>query len=236
MAITEDLAAVQLPSGIDHHRVRVTAARNIKGGDLLVGIDDGTLTHAAGLRSARPFPRARYALPQQRPAQFGNPGCIALDGQTYTAGPYDLVLYVPAAWCPVGYRPGQRVERIGWQLPEQAWQQPRRYAQRGTIRRVDDDGLVRVQWDGDEHQFLTPRDVIRPVDPADIDQERSETGGFATGDRVTFGPGPSAGLVLELYRPAFYGPFRARVLWDGTPPHEDTFTTDRLTVTEPTAA
>ncbi|MFE4583005.1 hypothetical protein [Streptomyces chartreusis] len=74
---------------------------------------------------------------------------------------------------------------------------------------------------------------------ADIAQEREESGGYAVGDRVTFGQGPSAGLVLDLYRPSFYGPSRALVLWDGTPdtaPREDTIAADQLTMTAPTTA
>lgn len=240
MAITADLAAAQLPHGIEHSLVRVKPAQEIQGGDLLVGIDDGPLTHAAGLRSARPFPRPRYALTQPFHALDWETSTITLDGRTYRAKRHQLVLYVPAAWCPVAYEPGQRVERIAWHTPAGGWDRaPRRYIQRGTLRRVDDDGLVAVQWDGNEETYLTSRDLVRPVDPADIEQERQESGGYAVGDRVTFGQGPSAGLVLDLYRPSFYGPFRARVLWDGTPdtaPHEDAISADLLNVTIPTTA
>ncbi|QOV40227.1 hypothetical protein IM697_18570 [Streptomyces ferrugineus] len=240
MAITADLAAAQLPNGIEHSLVRVTPAWQIRGGDLLVGIDDGPLTHTADLRSARPFTRPRYALTQPLHALARDTGTITLDGRNYTTKPDDLVLYVPAAWCPMAYEPEQRVERIAWHTP--AWgydRTPRRYIQRGTLRRVAPDGLVAVQWDGYEETFLTGRDLVRPVDPADIAQEREESGGYAVGDRVTFGQGPSVGLVLDLYRPSFYGPFRARVLWDGTPdtaPREDTISADQLNVTTPTEA
>lgn len=212
VVIEQDVSAVQLPDGVDPGLIRVAAAGDIRGGDLVVGTVDGPLNGRNNLWGTSPNPRVFYALPVVRTR---HPGLITLDGFGFYANRSDEVLYVPAVWCPVAYGPGVRVERIGGVIGTRPGEGMRKFLQRGTVVQGDDgDGTLTVQWDGDSRVFRTSRDLIRPVDPAVVAEERTLYG-CAAGDRVTADGGPS-GLVLELRRNSLYGPVVARVLWDST--------------------
>ncbi len=215
ITVTRETAAAPLPDGVDPGLVRHAAARDIRRGDLVIGAVGGPLNQPDGMLGASPIALPFRALPTPHPTQSDR---VALDGINHGWKALDEVLYVPAQWCAVEYRPGDRVERIAAVFPELPWENWRQFVQRGTVDLVDGN-VIGVVWDGCSRRFLTGSDVIRPVDPTRLELER-QAHGFATGDRAVLADGTAGGLVLEMWRSSFYGPVKARVMWDAAPGEE----------------
>ncbi|MFH9820260.1 DUF4314 domain-containing protein [Streptomyces sp. NPDC017230] len=205
-AVIEDKQMGPLPTDLDPGLIRPALAKEVRPGDLVVGHIDGSPRRRWAWTGA-PGEVCYRALPQQDPR---SPRAVSLTGRLSSAIDIeDEVLIVPATLYPAHYRPGTRVERMAVHYQPYA----RQWEQRGTVRTVDDaDGTLTVQWDGGADTFRTTRDLIRPVDPDDVDYDR-RTYGFTAGDRVRSQDGRT-GALLEIYRPG-WSTHHGRVQWDG---------------------